>query len=117
LESGFFWKFGFLVGLLSGSLPLYWGSENGVYKLGSDFEVTLFDSNEVSSSNLNIAGWVIGGFLVGVGTKLGNGCTSGHGICGLPRLSIRSWIAVPTFMGCGFVMATIRYYTGLFETG
>jgi uncharacterized membrane protein YedE/YeeE len=40
-----------------------------------------------------------GGFLVGFGTRLGNGCTSGHGVCGLGRLSRRSLAAVLTFMG------------------
>jgi uncharacterized membrane protein YedE/YeeE len=44
------------------------------------------------------------GFLVGFGTRLGNGCTSGHGVCGLGRLSRRSLAAVVTFMG--FAMAT-----------
>jgi uncharacterized membrane protein YedE/YeeE len=47
-------------------------------------------------------GWlVLAGVLVGVGTRLGNGCTSGHGICGLARFSTRSLIAVLVFMGCG----------------
>lgn len=41
---------------------------------------------------------VIGGFLVGFGTRMGNGCTSGHGVCGLGRLSGRSLAAVITFM-------------------
>lgn len=40
----------------------------------------------------------IGGVIVGLGASLGSGCTSGHGICGLSRLSIRSLVAVPTFM-------------------
>lgn len=40
----------------------------------------------------------IGGLLVGLGTKLGSGCTSGHGICGIGRLSIRSIVATVTFM-------------------
>ena len=44
------------------------------------------------------------GFLVGYGTRLGNGCTSGHGVCGLGRLSRRSLAAVFVFMG--FAMAT-----------
>lgn len=44
------------------------------------------------------------GFLVGFGTRLGNGCTSGHGVCGLGRLSVRSLAAVATFM-C-FAMVT-----------
>jgi len=47
--------------------------------------------------------------LVGWGTKQANGCTSGHGVCGLPRLAPRSLIAVPTFMAAGFAIATLRY--------
>jgi len=47
-----------------------------------------------------------GGGLVGFGTALGNGCTSGHGLTGLARLTIRSWVAVPTFMVCAAVAAT-----------
>lgn len=45
---------------------------------------------------------VIGGLLVGFGTRLANGCTSGHGVCGLARLSRRSLIAVLVFMAAGF---------------
>ena len=45
------------------------------------------------------------GFLVGFGTRMGNGCTSGHGVCGLGRLSRRSLAAVATFMAAG--MATV----------
>ena len=44
---------------------------------------------------------IVGGFLVGIGTRLGNGCTSGHGICGLARFSKRSFAAVMTFMFTG----------------
>jgi uncharacterized membrane protein YedE/YeeE len=44
------------------------------------------------------------GFLVGFGTRLGNGCTSGHGVCGLGRLSLRSLAAVLTFMGAAMAM-------------
>lgn len=40
----------------------------------------------------------IGGLIVGFGASLGSGCTSGHGVCGLSRLSVRSIVAVPTFM-------------------
>jgi uncharacterized protein len=50
-----------------------------------------------------------GGLLVGLGTKLGNGCTSGHGICGLARLSKRSFVAVLTFMTWAVFTATISY--------
>jgi len=52
-------------------------------------------------------GFVIGGFCVGFGTKRGNGCTSGHGICGLARLSTRSLAAVLSFMTSGIVTSTI----------
>ena len=46
---------------------------------------------------------VVAGLLVGVGTRYGAGCTSGHGVCGLSRLSPRSLVATLTFMGAGFV--------------
>lgn len=49
----------------------------------------------------------IAGLLVGVGTSIGNGCTSGHGVCGLSRLSPRSLIAVPTFMLTGAITVWI----------
>lgn len=57
------------------------------------------------SVNINIdASWLtiaIAGLLVGIGSRLGSGCTSGHGICGLSRLSIRSLVALLAFMGSG----------------
>ncbi|GLS03919.1 hypothetical protein GCM10007860_10640 [Chitiniphilus shinanonensis] len=46
---------------------------------------------------------IIAGLLVGIGTRYANGCTSGHGVCGLSRLSLRSLSAVLAFMGAGFV--------------
>ncbi len=46
---------------------------------------------------------VVGGLLVGYGTRLGSGCTSGHGVCGLSRLSPRSMVATGMFMASGFV--------------
>jgi uncharacterized membrane protein YedE/YeeE len=52
------------------------------------------------------AGWgalVAAGLLVGIGTRYGSGCTSGHGVCGLSRLSPRSLVATLAFMGAGFV--------------
>ena len=45
---------------------------------------------------------VLAGLLVGVGTRYGSGCTSGHGVCGLSRLSPRSLVATAAFMGAGF---------------
>ncbi|MBM1142590.1 YeeE/YedE family protein [Alcanivorax sp. MM125-6] len=46
---------------------------------------------------------IIAGLLVGYGTRLGSGCTSGHGVCGLSRLSPRSLVATLVFMGAGFI--------------
>ena len=46
---------------------------------------------------------LIGGLLVGYGTRLGSGCTSGHGVCGMSRLSPRSLLATAIFMGSGFL--------------
>lgn len=53
-----------------------------------------------------IALLIAAGLLVGLGTRLGNGCTSGHGICGLSRLSVRSFAAVAVFMTVGVLTAT-----------
>lgn len=50
---------------------------------------------------------VLGGFLVGVGTRMGSGCTSGHGICGIASFSIRSITATVTFMLMGMVTVFI----------
>lgn len=49
----------------------------------------------------------VAGFLVGFGTRMGNGCTSGHGICGLSRLSPRSFVAVVVFMTTASIMVFI----------
>jgi uncharacterized membrane protein YedE/YeeE len=55
----------------------------------------------------SIGAVVVAGLLVGVGTRLGSGCTSGHGVCGLSRWSRRSLIAVATFMTTGAITAMI----------
>ena len=55
----------------------------------------------------SMAAVVLAGLLVGFGTRLGNGCTSGHGICGLTRFSKRSAIAVATFLTTGAITATV----------
>jgi hypothetical protein len=63
------------------------------------------------------AGWgalVLAGLLVGLGTRYGSGCTSGHGVCGVSRLSPRSLVATATFMGAGFATVfVIRRVLGL----
>lgn len=79
------WRVAFVVGLLSAPL-LY---------LLSGMEIhTQIDAG--------YAALVLAGLLVGVGTRYGSGCTSGHGVCGLSRLSGRSLAATATFMGAGF---------------
>ncbi len=62
------------------------------------------------SSNLNYIQMIIAGLLVGIGTSLGNGCTSGHGICGLARRSPRSLTSVITFIATGFFTVYILFH-------
>ncbi len=56
---------------------------------------------------------LIGGLLVGYGTRLGSGCTSGHGVCGMSRLSPRSLAATALFMTSGFVTVALLRAGGL----
>jgi uncharacterized protein len=58
----------------------------------------------IEASQLALVG---AGLLVGFGTRLGSGCTSGHGVCGLSRLSLRSLAATLSFMGAGFVVVAV----------
>ena len=60
----------------------------------------------------SIPALILGGLLVGIGTGLGNGCTSGHGICGLARFSRRSLAAVAVFMGMAFLTVLVRRMGG-----
>ena len=64
--------------------------------------------NEHFFDQSNIPAWriIVAGLLVGFGTRMGNGCTSGHGICGISRLSLRSLIAT-----CIFVVVAVVTYT------
>ena len=57
---------------------------------------------------------IVAGLLVGFGTRLGSGCTSGHGICGISRLSLRSIIATVTFMLAGMITVyLVRHVIGV----
>lgn len=65
---------------------------------------------ELPAPELSQASWpwlLVGGLLVGFGAKLGNGCTSGHGICGIGRLSVRSIVATLLFMLAGMITVFI----------
>jgi uncharacterized protein len=79
------WRWVFLAGLLTGALAL------AVVDRGA--------LAYASESSVPIA--IVAGILVGVGTRLGNGCTSGHGLCGLARLSRRSIVATLVFVATG----------------
>ena len=79
------WRVLFIVGMIFGGV----GGVGGVHYLGAYVP---------SEYNATVSTLVIAGLLVGIGTRLGNGCTSGHGICGIGRLSVRSMIATATFM-------------------
>ncbi|HCT7990747.1 TPA: YeeE/YedE family protein [Proteus mirabilis] len=90
-QQGNGWRWAFLLGMLITPALFYL------------FDKPLTPIIDVSSWQL-----IIAGVLVGAGTRLGNGCTSGHGICGLARLSRRSIVAVLVFMVTAFVTVYIQ---------
>jgi uncharacterized protein len=77
----------------------------GLISAGTAMAIALPDAFEsTSSSSISLFGW---GVITGLGTGLANGCTSGHGLCGLSRLSLRSAVAVPIFMGFAIASSTL----------
>ena len=66
---------------------------------------------EITNSYILI---IMAGFLVGLGTRMGGGCTSGHGICGISRMSIRSIIATITFICSGMLTVFILQQFGIY---
>ena len=85
------WRVRFLFGLFVGGMLI------GL------FHPELVHSNDARSSFFPIAG----GLLVGFGSRMGNGCTSGHGVCGLSRRSRRSIVATGVFMMTGILTASL----------
>ena len=81
------WRYAWIVGLLVGAITYY--------KMSPELFAHEF--------NFSIPRLIIAGVLIGFGTRLGSGCTSGHGVCGLARLSMRSFVSVMTFMAAGMV--------------
>ncbi len=79
------WRWAFLLGLISAGA------------IAAFFDPDLF-ANHIVRSPIAI---ITAGLLVGFGTRFGNGCTSGHGVCGISRLSPRSILATLTFIGAG----------------
>ena len=75
--------------------------------VGAGFAVPAFLPGAMTATPRSL-GWVaLAGVLVGVGTRLGNGCTSGHGVCGISRLAPRSLAATLTFIATGVLVATL----------
>lgn len=89
-DQDFWWRLAFVIGLVSGGF---------IYQL--KYPVTIV----IDASGLSL---IIAGLLVGAGTVIGNGCTSGHGICGVARLSKRSIVATIVFMAAGILTVWIR---------
>ena len=85
------WRMVFLAGLITGGIILSFLHIDAV-------------TFELAYSNPAL---ILAGLLVGVGSRMGNGCTSGHGICGLGRLAPRSMVAVLTFMATGILAAVV----------
>jgi uncharacterized membrane protein YedE/YeeE len=78
---------------------------------GGGIAAALFGQIAAPAFSAPVALQMIGaGLLVGIGTRLGNGCTSGHGVCGLARLSPRSLAATLTFMAAGMLVATALHH-------
>ena len=96
-KSGFVWRLLFIIGLIVGPVIL---SVFSYKDLG--FEMP----------NTNPIIIIIGGLLVGYGTQLGSGCTSGHGVCGIGRLSIRSIIGTCVFVGAGVLTVLLTRSLG-----
>ncbi len=89
IDASSLWTWSFIAGLLSsGTVLLY-------------IQPEVFGGNETTGALLSPLGAALAGTLTGFGTKTGGGCTSGHGICGLPRRSTRSLTAVCSFMLTG----------------
>lgn len=80
------WRVAFITGLMAAPL---------LYRLAAPLPAVQIDAGTTLL--------VVAGLLVGAGTRYGSGCTSGHGVCGLSRLSPRSLVATATFMAAGFV--------------
>lgn len=84
------WRISFLLGTLAAPLAMSWLLPGAS---------SLLPAPRIDASVVLV---VVAGLLVGIGTRYASGCTSGHGVCGLSRLSARSLVATLSFMGAGF---------------
>ena len=85
------WRIAFIVGLIAGPVAAH-----------AFFEIPVPSAPQGGALLA-----VLGGLVVGLGTRLGSGCTSGHGICGMARFSVRSIVATLSFMAAGFVVVFV----------
>ncbi len=93
------WRWAFLAGLVLAGMAAHFRAPASV---------------KASADGSSIAIAIAAGLLVGIGTRMGSGCTSGHGICGLARLSPRSLVAVLVFLSTGMlVTAALRWIGGV----
>ena len=91
------WRWLFLAGLLGGAALAFW----------------LVPGSLAFQSDMPWPVFLVAGLIVGFGTRLGSGCTSGHGVCGLSAGSKRSFAATMTFMGCaGITVYVVRHLMG-----
>jgi uncharacterized membrane protein YedE/YeeE len=102
-------------GILGGLLPPKAGDTTWriAFMLGLFAAPTVFHAvvpaQFITAPRIDATDWMVvaAGLLVGIGTRYASGCTSGHGVCGLSRLSPRSLLATMSFMGAGFVMVYV----------
>jgi len=102
-------------GILGGLLPPKAGDTTWrvAFILGVLAAPTVFHAvipaQYLTDPRIDASDWMViaAGLLVGIGTRYASGCTSGHGVCGLSRLSPRSLVATLSFMGAGFVMVFV----------
>ena len=103
-------------GIIGGRLQrpnLSEASRRIAFVLGLVLAPTLYGLFAVLPASQIDASWlvlVVAGLLVGYGTRLGTGCTSGHGVCGLSRLAPRSLVATLTFMAAGFITVYVVHH-------
>lgn len=99
-SGGVGWQLPFVIGLFVGGIALLWLAPA---QLGSASETTAAGELDFFA----LAQLAIAGCLVGIGTRMGSGCTSGHGVCGIGRASRRSIAATILFMAVGMLTATL----------
>ena len=100
------WRLVFLVALVLGTLAAAWLIP-GLGVGGPAGAPAQLISAPPAFGIPTIVWLAIAGLLTGVGTKIGNGCTSGHGVCGLARLSRRSFVAVGVFFAVAILTVTV----------